>query len=129
MVCFHRLHRLMMKRPDEKEWKYSKFLTNIFTYLTVAAVHFTDQNWIPKTIYCIRCVTVCKIGFTNWNAKIALLRAAMVVTYYIKFFQTGTETRHNGILMSLLLLAAETNTFQPSGSVRPTFMLRDFCRV
>ena len=27
---------------------------------------------------------VCKIGFTNWNAKIALLRASMVVTYYIK---------------------------------------------
>ena len=33
---------------------------------------------------------VCKIGFTNWNAKIALLRASMVVTYYIKLFRTGT---------------------------------------
>ena len=49
---------------------------------------------------------VCKIGFTNWNAKIALWRASMVVTYYIKLFQTGAD-RHNGILMSLLLLVAE----------------------
>ena len=31
----------------------------------------------------------------------------MVVTYYIKLFRTGAE-RHNGILMSLLLLVAET---------------------
>ena len=50
---------------------------------------------------------VCKIGFTNWNAKIALLRASMVVTYYIKLFRTGAD-RHNGILMSLLFLVAET---------------------
>ena len=31
----------------------------------------------------------------------------MVVTYYIKLFHTGAD-RHNGILMSLLLLVAET---------------------
>ena len=31
----------------------------------------------------------------------------MVVTYYIKLYQTGAD-RHNGILMSLLLLVAET---------------------
>ena len=31
----------------------------------------------------------------------------MVVTYYIKLFRTGAD-RHNGILMSLLLLVAET---------------------
>ena len=49
---------------------------------------------------------VCKIGFTNWNVKIALLRASMVVTYYIKLFRTGAD-RYNGILMSLLLLVAE----------------------
>ena len=55
----------------------------------------------------MRCVIVCKIGFTNWNAKIALLCASMVVTYYIKLFRTGAD-RHNGILMSLLLLVAET---------------------
>ena len=50
---------------------------------------------------------VCKIGFTNWNAKIALLRASMVVTYYIKLFRMGAD-RHHGILLSLLLLVAET---------------------
>ena len=31
----------------------------------------------------------------------------MVVTYYTKLFRTGAD-RHNGILMSLLLLVAET---------------------
>ena len=46
---------------------------------------------------------VFKIGFTNWNAKIALLRTSMVVTYYIKLFRAGAD-RHNGILMSLLLV-------------------------
>ena len=50
-----------------------------------------------------------KIGFTNWDAKIALLHASMVVTYYIKLFRTGAD-RLNGILISLLLLAAETIT-------------------
>ena len=54
---------------------------------------------------------VYKIGFTNKNAKIALLRASMVVTYYIKLFRTGAG-RHNGILMSLLLLVAETNMLE-----------------
>ena len=34
---------------------------------------------------------VCKIGFTNWDVKIALLRASMVVTYYIKLFRTGAD--------------------------------------
>ena len=81
-------------------------MLEIFTYRTVTVVYFTDQNWISKTVYCIRCVMVCKIGFTNWNAKIALLRASMVVTYYIKLFRTEAD-RHNGILMSLLLLVAE----------------------
>ena len=34
---------------------------------------------------------VCKIGFTNWNAKISVLRASMVFTYYIKLFPTGAR--------------------------------------
>ena len=52
---------------------------------------------------------VCKIGFTDWNAKIALLRASMVVKYYIKVFWTEAD-RLNGILMSLHLLVVETIT-------------------
>ena len=87
-------------------WQGIKML-EIFAYCIVTVVHCTDQNWIPKAAYCIRCVMVCKIGFTNWNAKIALLRASMVVTYYIKHFQTAAD-RHNSILMSLLLIVAET---------------------
>ena len=51
---------------------------------------------------------VFKIGFTNWNTNVALLRAFMIVTYYIKLFQMGAD-RHNGILMSLLLLVEEAD--------------------
>ena len=51
---------------------------------------------------------VCKIGFTNWNAKIALLRASMVVTTLN--FSEGRPT-DNSILMSLFLLVAETIRF------------------
>ena len=65
-----------------------------------------SKNWISKIVYCFRCVMACKICFTKWNAKIALLRASMVVTYYIKLFRTGAD-RHNGFLMPLLLLVAE----------------------
>ena len=86
-------------------WEGTKLYST--SHCTVAVVHFTDQNWVPKTVCCIKRVMVCKIGFTNWNAKILLTRASMVVTYYIKLFWTGTN-RHNGILMSLLLLVAET---------------------
>ena len=48
--------------------------------------------------------------FSNRNAKIALMRGSMVVTYYIKLFRTGTD-RHNDILMSLLFLVAEPKRF------------------
>ena len=41
------------------------------------------------------------------NAKIAIARASMVIIYYIKLFRTGAG-RHNGILMSLLLLVPDT---------------------
>ena len=92
---------------DEKAWWEGMEMLGIRAYRTVAVVHFTDENWIPKFVYCIRCVMVCKIGFTNWNSKIALLRAFMVVTYYVKLLRTGAD-RHNGILMSLVLLVAET---------------------
>ena len=82
------------------QWIFQKFLT---------VKHFTDQNWISKNFYCTRCVMVCKICCKNWNAKIALLCASMVVAYYIKLFQTGAD-RHNSILMSLLLQSAGTIT-------------------
>ena len=87
-------------------WEGMKML-EIFAYPTV--VHFTYQNWFSRTVYCIRHVIVRKVGFTNWNAKIALWCGFMAVTYYIKLFLTGAD-RHNGTLVSLLLLVAETIT-------------------
>ena len=118
MVCLanhcycNRFYHLL----NEKAWWEGMKRLKIFAYCTVAVVHFTDQNWIPKTVCCIRrFVMVCKIGFTNWNAEIALLRASMVVTYYIKFFQTGAD-RHNDISMSLLLLVGETIVCFPIAS-------------
>ena len=59
----------------------SKFLLQVFAYRTVTVVHLADQTWIHKTVYCIRRVMLCKIDFTNWNPKIAILRASIVVTY------------------------------------------------
>ena len=96
MVCFHITSLIIAITSLET-----------FTCRTVTVKYFTDQNWISKTVHCIRCLMVCKIGLTNWNPKIALLRASMVVTYYIKLFRTRAD-RHNGILMSLLLLVSET---------------------
>ena len=48
-----------------------------------------------------------KREFPVENRKIALVHASMVITYHIKLFHMGAD-RHNGILMSLLLLVAET---------------------
>ena len=88
-----------MQSLDVEAWWQWMEMLEILAYRTVAVLHCTDQNWIPITVYCIRCVIVCKIGFTNWNAKIAPLRESMVVIYYIKLFRTGAD-RHNGILIS-----------------------------
>ena len=107
MVCFH-IDCLTIAIDCRLHCLIGMEMLDFFAYRTVAVMHFTDQNWIPKTVYCI-CV-ICKIAFINWNAKITLSRASMVVTYYIKLYQTGAN-RHNGILMSLLLLVAETKIF------------------
>ena len=48
-----------------------------------------------------------RMEFLVENGKIALMRAYMVVTYYIRLFHMGAN-RDNCILMSLLLLVAET---------------------
>ena len=72
--------------------------TKFLLTLTVLILFFFDQ--------------ICpKRAFPVENGKIALVRAFMVVTYYIKLFRTGAN-RHNGILMSLLLVA-ETKTPLP----------------
>ena len=80
-------------------------MLQIFAYHTVE--NFTDQKSISRIVSWVRCVMAFKSGFTYWNAKIAFLRASVVFTYYIKLLRTWID-RHNGILMSLLLLVAET---------------------
>ena len=55
---------------------------------------FFDQIW-PKREFPVE------------NRKIALVRASMVVTYCIETSRSGAD-RHNGILISLLPLVAET---------------------
>ena len=59
------------------------------------------------------CQIYLKREFPVENGKIAILRASMVVTYYIKLFRTGSD-RYKGILMSLLLLVAETINLKSS---------------
>ena len=90
------------------QWEGMEML-EIFAYRTVTVVHFTDQNRISKTIVVTMlkpCVKVCD-GLQNWfYAKISLFRVSMVVTYYIKLYQTGAD-RHSSILMSLLLLVED----------------------
>ena len=93
---------------DEKAWWEEMEMLEISAYCKVAVVHFTDQNWIPKTVYCISCMMACKIGFSKWNADFFFFfRESMAVICYIKLFRTGAD-RHNGILMSLILLVTET---------------------
>ena len=48
-------------------------------------------------------------AFCLFQAKIAFFHASMVVTYYTRLFRTRAD-RHNSILMSLLLLVAESMT-------------------
>ena len=51
---------------------------------------------------------MCRKGvFPVGNGKTELASASMVVIYCIKLYRTGAK-RYNGILMSLLLLVAET---------------------
>ena len=87
-------------------------MLGIFAYYTV--VHFTDQTWISKTM--------CRIPYSMivwgvwWSVKLVLqiglqqshfaVRPWSLLTI-LNFFRTGAD-RHNGILMSLLLLVAET---------------------
>ena len=93
---------------DGKEWKCSKFFRIIQWYIWQTRT----ESLKPCIVFHDRmsCVIICKTCFTNWNAKIAILCASMVVTYYAKLFRMGAD-RHNDILMSLLLLVTETKRF------------------
>ena len=47
------------------ELERDEMLPEIFVYPTVTVVHFTDENWTSKTVYCIRC---------GWFVKYFLLQ-------------------------------------------------------
>ena len=61
----------------------------LFELMLVVNFNLNWQFWFFLT-------NLLKKGISSQNGKIALLRASMVVTYYIKLFRTGAD-RHNGI--------------------------------
>ena len=64
------------------------------------------QFQLTLTVSFIFFYQICpKRVFPVENGEVALARASMVVTYYIKLFRAEVG-RHNGILMSLFLLVA-----------------------
>ena len=44
-------------------------LPKLFAYPTLRVMYFTDQKRITKTVYCIRCVMVCKIFYCSEFSK------------------------------------------------------------
>ena len=77
--------------------------TNEFCIFELVEVPNFSLNWQVWVFF----VQICpKREFLVENGKIALVRASMVVTYYIILFHTRPDI-HNGILMYLLFLAAE----------------------
>ena len=95
-ISFH----LWRKENLIKHRKVSKYYKTNCSYQISAytnSFHFLNKI-CPKRLFPVD------------NGKIALERAFMVVTYYIKLFCTEAD-RRNGILMSLLLLVADNKTF------------------
>ena len=81
-------------------------ITIEFCILELVYVPNFSLNWHWFFFY-----QICpKREFPVENGKIALVRASIVVTYHIRLFRTWAG-RHNGILILLLLLVAETKTF------------------
>ena len=73
-------------------------MLEIFAYRTVAVVHFIDQKWIPKTV----------IVSGVWSAKSVLPTGTQKWSLLTILNFSKLTDRHNGILMFLLLLVAET---------------------
>ena len=62
------------------------------------------------------------------NRKIALLRASMVITNYIKFSRAEAH-RHNSVLICLLILVGETIRIFVYKITENNFGLRDFTEL
>ena len=83
----------------------SLFIKILLLYHLVCYITWLDATLEDTQTRPLRQITNCV--FPIKNGKTALLYASMAVTYYVKLFRTGTD-RHYGILMSFLLLVAET---------------------
>ena len=126
VVCFHLVYQMHLIAC--MDWMgRNGMLLKTFAYTAYESCILQARTESVNFVLFWWFVTVCKIFFCSkflhipqkfcrskkrWrklanNSNMALLCASMVVTYYIKLFRTGTD-RHNGILMSLLLVA-ETN--------------------
>ena len=93
---------------DEKAWWEGMEMLQIFVYRKVAVAHILKTRTESlKTFIVLGVWWSSKLVLLT---KIALLCASMVVNYYIKLFRTGAD-RQNGILMSQILLVAETIMF------------------
>ena len=106
---------------------------NIFAYPTVTVVYFTDQNWISKTVNCIRSVKYfiapnSQRGWrkpANWMC-FALLHASMVVTYYIKLFRAGTDRRNDILVVETNMFVWEKKQYQIN-LAKTCYMSKPFC--
>ena len=56
--CLHQLTVIALYRLDRRK------LLN-FVRIPITVVYFKDRKWIPKTVYCISCLVVCKIFFCS----------------------------------------------------------------
>ena len=85
------------EKSEQRHWVLHTrvSLGNKFQLKATIVIFFFSDQICPKR------------EFPFQNGKNALVRVSMVVTYYIKLFRTGAD-RSNSILMSLLLLVAET---------------------
>ena len=93
---------------DENAWWEGMEMLQIFVYRKVAVAHILKTRTESlKTFIVLGVWWSSKLVLLT---KIALLCASMVVNYYIKLFRTGAD-RQNGILMSQILLVAETIMF------------------
>ena len=90
-------------------------LLEIFAYSTASRVFYRPELNLQNRVLYKMCdglqniLSLQSLKEDGANRQmLCVLNSAF--TYYIKLFQTGTD-RHNGILMSLLLLVAETTSF------------------
>ena len=58
-----------------------------------AVVHFTDQSWISKTVYCIRCVMVCKMVLQTETQKSHFRVRPWLLLTALKFPNWGRQTQ------------------------------------